>query len=129
MSKVIVDTSVWIQFFNSPQSKEKAELDKLLNSNQVVVAGVIVSELLQGSRSQKDYGDIEDKITVLPYVEVSKDTWIEVGKTSFKLRKQGVTLPLTDILIATLAKENNLEVYTLDPHFKKIPKVKLYANA
>jgi len=59
MSKVIVDTSVWIQFFNAPQSKEKKEIDKLLNDNRVAVVGVIVSELLQGSRSQRDFEKIE----------------------------------------------------------------------
>ena len=51
MSKVIVDTSVWIQFFNAPQSKEKTEVDKLLTNNQVVIVGIVVSELLQGTRS------------------------------------------------------------------------------
>jgi hypothetical protein len=128
MNKVIVDTSIWIQFFNFPQSKEKKEVDKLLNDNRVALVGVIVSELLQGSRSQEDFEKIEDKINALPYVKVSKNTWMEVGRTSFKLRKQGITLPLTDILIATLAKESGGEIYTLDPHFKKIPQVKLYKD-
>jgi len=128
MSKVIVDTSVWIQFFNAPQSKEKKEIDKLLNDNRVAVVGVIVSELLQGSRSQRDFEKIEDKINALPYMEVSKNTWMEVGRTSFQLRKQGITVPLTDILIAIVARENGCEIYTLDPHFKKIPEVKLYKD-
>jgi len=128
MSKVIVDTSVWIQFFNAPQSKEKKEIDKLLNDNRVAVVGVIVSELLQGSRSQRDFEKIEDKINALPYMEVSKNTWMEVGRTSFQLRKQGITVPLTDILIAIVARENGCEIYTLDPHFKKIPDVKLYKD-
>lgn len=128
MNKVIVDTSVWIQFFNVPQSQEKVQVDKLLNNNRVVIVGIIISELLQRSHSRKDYEEIEDKIIALPYVEVSKNTWREVGKISFKLRKQGITLPLTDIVIATLAKENGYEIYTLDPHFKKIPGVKLYLN-
>ena len=126
MSKVIVDTSVWIQFFNAPQSKEKAELDKLLSDNRVVVVGVVVSELFQGSDSQKNCERIEDKIVVLPYAEVSSNVWIEAGEASFNLRKQGISVPLTDILIATLAKENDFEVYTLDPHFKRIPGVKFY---
>jgi len=128
MSKVIVDTSVWIQFFNAPQSKEKKEIDKLLNDNRVAVVGVIVSELLQGSRSQRDFEKIEDKINALPYMEVSKNTWMEVSRTSFQLRKQGITVPLTDILIAIVARENGCEIYTLDPHFKKIPEVKLYKD-
>ena len=126
MSKVIVDTSVWIQFFNAPHSKEKAELDKLLSDNRVVVVGVVVSELFQGSNSQKNCERIEDKIVVLPYAEVSDNVWKKVGETSFNLRKQGITLPLTDLLIATLAREHNFQVYTLDPHFEKIPGVKLY---
>ena len=65
-------------------------------------------------------------MSALPYIEVSQNTWIEVGKTSFNLRRKGTTLPLTDILIAFLARENGCEIYTLDPRFKKIPQVKLY---
>ncbi len=130
MNKVIVDTSVWIQFFNIPESNEKKQVDALLTYDRVTIAGVIISELLQGAKSQEDFREISDKISILPYLKTSKDTWIKVGEISFKLRKQGITLPLTDIFIATLARENNYEVYTLDSHFKEIPRVKLYsANA
>lgn len=128
MSRVVVDTSVWVRFFNAPQSREKAEVDKLLTDNRVAIAGVVVSEILQGSRSRKDYEQIEDKVTALPYLETTKETWVETGLISFKLRKKGVTLPVTDILIATLAKENDCEIYTVDPHFERIPEVKLYGS-
>ena len=128
MSKVIVDTSVWIQFFNIPESHEKREVDALLTYDRVTIAGVIISELLQGAKSQEDFREIKDKISILPYLKTSKDTWIKVGEISFKLRKQGISLPFTDIFIATLARENNYEVYTLDSHFKEIPRVKLYSS-
>lgn len=128
MSRVVVDTSVWVRFFNAPHSEEKARVDKLLTDNRVVMVGAILSELLQGSRSRKDYNQIKDKMTAFPYVETSKNTWVQIGETSFRLRKQGITIPLTDILIATLAKENNCEIYTVDPHFERIPEVKLYGS-
>lgn len=53
-----------------------------------------------------------------------KATWIEAGKTSFNLRRKGITIPTTDLIIASLAMENNCLILTLDPHFNKIPGVK-----
>ena len=41
-------------------------------------------------------------------------------------RKNGITLPLSDILIAAIAMENNLSIYTLDKHFEQIPNLKRY---
>lgn len=60
--------------------------------------------------------------------ETSKNTWLQIGDTAFRLRKQGITIPLTDVLIAILARENDCDIYTLDSNFEKIPGIKLYED-
>ena len=60
----------------------------------------------------------------LPLLEASLTTWIEAGRISFALRKKGITIPTTDLIIASLALEHNCSLLTLDPHFQKIPGVK-----
>jgi len=50
--------------------------------------------------------------------------WEEAALLSSTLRAQGITLPMTDILIGLLAKTRNLEVISFDPHFGQIPGIK-----
>jgi len=57
---------------------------------------------------------------------VDTSAWIEAGRISFALRKKGITISTTDLIIASLALENNCSILTLNPHFQKIPGAKIY---
>jgi predicted nucleic acid-binding protein len=46
---------------------------------------------------------------------------VTAGRISFNLRRKGITIPTTDLIIAGLAIENECQILTLDPHFKSIP--------
>ncbi|MEW6007145.1 MAG: two-component regulator propeller domain-containing protein [bacterium] len=52
--KVVVDTSIWIEYFNNPTSKEGEVVKDLLEEDRVVITGSIMAELLQGARTEKD---------------------------------------------------------------------------
>jgi predicted nucleic acid-binding protein len=67
--------------------------------------------------------------SALSYLEVTSSTWIRMGDLSAQLLRKGVTLPLSDLLIAVLAIEYGCRLYSLDTHFKKIPGVTLYPPA
>jgi predicted nucleic acid-binding protein len=60
------------------------------------------------------------------YLETNKDLWKKAGELSSTLRRRGKTIPFSDILIATLALENNLSLLTRDEHFKLIPHLTLH---
>jgi predicted nucleic acid-binding protein len=57
----------------------------------------------------------------IPVLETDLNTWIETARLAFTLRRQGFTIPTTDLIIATLAQRENCAILTLDHHFKKIP--------
>ena len=61
----------------------------------------------------------------LGFAETTADVWIKAGNISCGLRKKGVTLPLSDLLIGAAALEHGLYVLTRDEHFKSIPGLKL----
>lgn len=126
---VIADTSVWIPFFNRPDSSEKTVLDLLIDADEVVLVGVVLAELLRGCRSSSERNVLSEALLALPYHEVTQSTWSQTGDLSAQLLRRGVTLPLSDLLIAALAIEHHCHVYTLDTHFKKIPGVPLYLPA
>ena len=126
---VIADTSVWIPFFNRPDSPEKVSLDLLIDADEVSLVGVVLAELLQGCRTPSERDSLADALLALPYFEVTRSIWLRTGDLSAQLLRRGVTLPLSDLIIAALAIEHNCRVYSLDAHFKKIPAVRLYLPA
>ena len=126
---VIADTSVWIPFFNRPDSREKAALDLLIDAGEVALVGVVLAEVLQGCKTSSERETLSEALSALPYFEATSATWIHVGDLSAQLLRKGVTLPLSDLLIAVLAIEHGCRVYSLDAHFKRIPGVALYLPA
>ena len=124
--KVIVDTSVWIQYFRRPDSEEKREVDFLLEDNRAVLVGITLSEVLQGTKDEGEFNILRSALSALPFCQSSFDTWAKAGYISHLLRRRGTIIPLSDSLIAALALENDYLVYTLDPHFKEIENLKLY---
>jgi len=123
---VIADTSVWIPFFNRPDSPEKISLDRLIDTDEVALVGVVLAELLQGCRTLTERATLSESLLALFYFEVTQTTWLRTGDLSAQLLRKGVTLPLSDLLIATFAIEQDCRVYSLDTHFKKIPGLRLY---
>lgn len=126
---VIADTSIWIPFFNRPDSAEKTALDILIDADEVALVGVVLAELLQGCRTPSERDALSDALLALPYYEVTQSTWLQTGDLSAALLRKGVTLPLSDLIIAALAIEQDCRIYSLDTHFKKIPGVHLYLPA
>ncbi|MBI4201219.1 MAG: PIN domain-containing protein [Chloroflexi bacterium] len=123
---VIVDTSVWVQFLRVKGSVEHLELDRLLAEGDAVMVGGVLAEILQGARSQQEFDGLNERLSALPYLEATQETWVRVGALSYQLRQRGVMVALGDLLIAALALEHDHQVYTLDEHFQRVPGLRLY---
>ncbi len=126
---VIVDTSAWIPFFNRPESTEKQIIEELIDQGDAAIVGVVLAELLQGCRSREEREELQEALLALPYLGVSQATWIAAGEISAGLLRKGITLPLTDLVIAAAAIEHRCSVYSLDTHFQKIPGLLRYSPA
>jgi predicted nucleic acid-binding protein len=70
--------------------------------------------------------DLGESLLALPYFEVSQASWIKAGDLSSTLLQKGMTLPLSDLVIAVLAIGHQCQVYSLDLHFRRIPGSQLY---
>jgi predicted nucleic acid-binding protein len=121
---VLVDTSIWVDFFRSRNFAHSMELANLLRSNQVLVIGVVIGEVLQGAQSDQEFIRVRDRLLVLPYVDETAENWASAGELGYRLRRQGITIGIIDLLIATLAMEHDAEVYSLDQHFQRVPGLK-----
>ena len=120
-TKIIADTSVWIEFFRDANSPVSECLIHLLRSGRIAMTGMILAEILQGIRSQREERLVRNNLESLPFVETHKKVWQDAGEMSATLRRKGLTIPLSDIIIACAAIIERYEVFTIDPHFEKIP--------
>jgi hypothetical protein len=118
----IVDTSVWIDFFKGVPSV-KEFLEKLLARDKVFTAGPILFELLQGIKSPEEQEQVKEAALSMDYLELTPRDWEGAALLSRDLRAKGLTIPMTDLLIAQLAIKNHLEVISFDLHFSQIPGV------
>ena len=122
-SGTLVDTSVWIDFLRGAPSIKLA-LEKLIVRDEIFTAGPILYELLQGVRLPEERKQVKEALLSTNYLEITSNDWEEAALLSSTLRAQGITLPMTDILIGHLAKVRNLEVISFDPHFDQIPGIR-----
>lgn len=116
---VLVDTSAWIDFFRKNEPCYSL-VDKLLSSGRVCCTGLILAELMQGAKSDKEISVIREFLSVFSFLVESTATWDRAGSLAFALRKKGKTVGLSDCLLAVLANESDAEILTLDTHFSII---------
>ena len=113
--EVLVDTSVWIDYFKSGENSEK--LDYLISENLVRTNALILTELLPLLMLKK-----HNKLVIL-LQKVNKHPldidWEELPKLQVKCLKNGASgIGIPDLIIAQHAIQNNLPIYTLDKHFR-----------
>ncbi|MBI4745967.1 MAG: PIN domain-containing protein [Deltaproteobacteria bacterium] len=120
--RVLIDTSAWIDYFQDTLSCGSELMDEILSHRDVYVPKVVIAELIQGARSEKEIGVIKEFVEAFTIVEEGKETWYKAGKLSYDLKKKGKTINLTDCYIAVIAREHNCSILTLDKHFKEIQK-------
>jgi predicted nucleic acid-binding protein len=121
---ILIDTSAWVDFFRGA-SKTADAVAMLIEKGHASICGVISYELIQGAKSEDEALHLSGVLSGLHYIEMTPDLWIRAGNISAGLRRRGVTLPMSDLLIGAIALEHGLEVLTLDEQFASIPGLKL----
>jgi len=119
--KVLVDTSVWIEFFRRRHPYYEV-LSDLIDEDRVVCTGVILAELLQGAKSIKEIDTLKEFLFVFDFLPESEKIWERAGVASFRLQRAGKSIGLSDCYIAAITKANNVKLFTLDRHFDVIKK-------
>jgi predicted nucleic acid-binding protein len=121
LARVLIDTSVWIEFFRQREPYHRM-VTKLIDENQVVCCGIILAELMQGAKSDKELAVLDDFLKVFNFIPETTELWAAAGKLSGKLRRKGTTVGLSDCFIATAAASVKVQVATLDSHFEVLSK-------
>ena len=116
---ILVDSSVWIDFFNGTNNGETDKLNEILGLEEVVTGDLILAEVLQGFKSDKDYKIAKEVLTSLTVHDlIGKQLAIKSADNFRKLRKKGITIrKTTDVIIATYCIENKIPLLFTDKDF------------
>ena len=118
----VVDTSVWIDYFNGVPTRETALLDGLLGVEPIVIGDIILVEVLQGFDTERDLQEARaalDRLLFQPMV--GRDVALAAVRNYRELRARGVTVRKTiDMLIATFCIENGHRLLHADRDFVPI---------
>jgi predicted nucleic acid-binding protein len=120
VDKVLVDSSVWIDYFAGDGPTVRA-LNALVTADRIVICGQIVQEVLQGSRDDKAFARLERRMTLWPVEPEERADFVEAARVFARLRWKGVTIPPTDCLVAAVALRRGLPLYANDADFDHIP--------
>ena len=116
---ILVDSSVWVDYFNGIDSNETAFLDSALSSETICLGDIVLAEVLQGFRSDSEYRIARELLTALPIYQMMSPELALKGVDNYrKLRKRGVTeRKSVDVWIATFCIENTISLLFSDRDF------------
>jgi predicted nucleic acid-binding protein len=118
--RILIDTSVWIEYFRNKSDALSKQVDAILSYDEVVVPKVVIAELVQGARSEKEISVVEGFVGAFNVVDHKEGTWERAGRISYGIKKKGRQANLADCYIAVIARDNQCHILTLDQHFKDI---------
>jgi predicted nucleic acid-binding protein len=116
---ILVDTSVWIDYFNGQVSPETTALDKYLGTDEIIVGDIILAEVLQGFLSDQDFEVARQALTRFKQVAMlNPDLAVRSASNYQQLRKTGITIrKMVDCFIATYCIENHIDLLHCDRDF------------
>lgn len=121
---VLIDTSVWIDYFTHRNPSVERSVDHLIADGRIATAGIILAELNQGARTEREMKQIHECLKPVVWIKSDDQHWVEAGELSFELRKVGKGVNLTDCYIASLARRAKACIFSLDKHFTFIAALK-----
>ena len=128
---ILIDSSVWVAYFNGSVNTETDKLNSLLGIAQIATGDIILTEVLQGFRSDKDFRIAKELLTSLPVYNLLSTTIALKSADNYRsLRKKGITIRKTiDTIIATFCIENNFALLHCDRDFEPFHKRLKLINA
>lgn len=121
---ILVDSSVWIDYFNGVACAETNRLDALLGQDSILMGDIILAEVLQGFTSDTEFKRAQNLLSLLPYREMlGRKVALQTAKNYRALRKQGVTVRKTlDVMIGTFCILNHIPLLHRDRDFDSMEK-------
>ena len=122
---ILVDTTVWIDFFNNNKNNKVSLFEKLIEENEdICINGVIITEILQGIKNDSDFDNVKEIINDLIYIDTKQENYIYAAQIYRNCRRKGYTIrkPI-DCIIASICINNGIFLLHNDKDFDHICKL------
>jgi len=121
---ILVDSSVWIDYFNGRKTTKTDWLDSALGDEEIIVGDLILTEVLQGFQSDHDFKAARKLLSTFPFREMlGQELAIKSALNNRFLRRKGVTVRKTiDIMIGTFCINNQMALLHDDRDFDSMEK-------
>jgi predicted nucleic acid-binding protein len=121
---VLVDTSVWIDYFRGTDSRQTDALDRLFDEDSIIIGDLILVELLQGFRTKKELAAADEIVSRLEYRDMAgREVALKAAENYRMLRTKGLTVRKTiDMLIGTFCLVNGIRLLHNDRDFDPMEK-------
>jgi predicted nucleic acid-binding protein len=118
---ILLDTSIWICYLR-PRGWDdlKTAVQQVLTVEPVYTCWVVMAELLIGARDERGFTQLFETLRALPEIPVTDRVWEAAARLGYTLRRQGVTIPLPDLVIAQAAITGDLTLWHVDDHFEHL---------
>jgi predicted nucleic acid-binding protein len=115
----VVDTSVWIDLFAGRDRPHVTVLESLIEQREdICLCGIILTEVLQGIRDDKEYSETESMLGNLIFLPMTRETFLMAASIYRTLRARGLTIRNSvDCMIAAVCIENNARLLHNDRDF------------
>jgi predicted nucleic acid-binding protein len=116
---ILVDASVWIDYFRNAETPQVAILDSLFGRSRLAVGDLIAAEVLQGVRDPREFKQVKATLDAFAHIDlVGYALAVKASENYRLLRSKGITIRKTiDTLIATRCIEDNLTLLHADRDF------------
>jgi hypothetical protein len=116
---VLVDTSVWIDFFRGRATRQVARLKELIGHEELIIGDLILAELLQGVRDEEDVARVEAAFAAYRVAPLVGEQIARQSALYYRqLRRRGITVRKTiDCLIATWCIQHHVPLLHADRDF------------
>lgn len=117
--RVVIDTSVWVDFFRGQAAPHVDRLEKFVRSGEAVLGDLIVSEILRGVTDDREFAVLERHFIEFPvYPMVGLQVAVHSARNYRRLRARGITVRKTvDCWIATFCIERGFHLLHNDRDF------------
>ncbi|HBE45333.1 MAG TPA: VapC toxin family PIN domain ribonuclease [Deltaproteobacteria bacterium] len=121
---ILVDSSVWIDYFNGIQTSETDWLDSSLGNIPIIIGDLILTEVLQGFQNDRDFKIAKDLLLGIPFMAMGGRALALQSAMNYRvLRKKGVTVRKTiDVIIGTFCIHNQFTLLHCDRDFDPMVK-------
>jgi len=87
--RVLIDTSVWIDYLRNKSSPIADRVDNILSEDDVYIPKIVIAELIQGAKSEKEISVIEDFLDAFHIIDQTEDSWLKAGRLAYRPKKKG----------------------------------------